>query len=81
MILGVFLTVAVSIACREAGLLPLDQRFQYLWFKQDFRFHRFESKIRQVIYEILRRSQDAELRKVQDKSLYPCVESLNWTNS
>jgi len=51
MILAVYLTVSGSIACREAGLLPRDQRFRYLWFKRALRCRRFESKIQQYIYE------------------------------
>jgi hypothetical protein len=51
MILGVYLTVSGSIACREAGLLPPDQRFRYLWFKRALRCRQFESKIKQSIYE------------------------------
>ena len=47
---GVSLTVSGSIASREAGLLPPDQRFRYLWFKRALRCRRFESKI-QSIYE------------------------------
>jgi hypothetical protein len=50
-ILGVSLTVSGSIACREAGLLPPDQRFRYLWFKRALRCRRYESKIQQYIYE------------------------------